>query len=37
LAVELKNSAKQTLLSLSRTDVFLYDVIISENGVVQAR
>jgi len=37
LAVEVKNSAKVTLHNFSRTDVFLYDAMVSENGVLQAR
>jgi len=35
LAVEVKNSAKVTLLSFNRTDVFLYDVTVWENDVLK--
>jgi len=37
LAIEVKNSAKVTLLSFIRTAVFLYDVMVSENAVLEAR
>ena len=37
LADEVKNSAKVKLLSFNRADVFLYDVIVSENDVLEAR
>jgi len=37
LAGEVKDSAKVTLLSFNRTDVFLYDVMVSENDVLGAR
>jgi len=33
---EAKNSAKVKLLSFNRTDVFLYDVMVSENDVLEA-
>jgi len=33
LAIEVKKSARVTLLSFSRTDVF-YDVMVSENDVL---
>jgi len=35
--VEVKNSAKVTLPCFSRTDVFLYDEMVSENDVFEAR
>ena len=34
--VEVKNSAKVTLLSFKATAVFLHDVIVSENDVLEA-
>jgi len=38
LAVEVKNSSKITLLSLVyRTIVFLYDAMVSEDDVLEAR
>jgi len=37
LAIEVKNSAKVTLLSFNRTAVFLGDVMVLENVVVEAR
>jgi len=37
LAVEVKISAKETLPSFSRTNVFLYDVMVSEDDVIEAR
>jgi len=36
LAVEVKNSAKGTLLSFNTTSVFLLDVMVSENDVLEA-
>jgi len=36
LAVEVKNSAKVTLLSFNITAVFLHDVMVSENDVLEA-
>jgi len=36
LAVEVKNSAKVTFLSIKRTAVFPYDVMVSENAVFEA-
>jgi len=36
LAVEVKNSAKGMLLSFSTTVVFLHDVMVSENDVLEA-
>ena len=36
LAVEVKNSAKATLLSFNATAVFLHDVMVSENDVLEA-
>ena len=36
LAVEVKNSAKITLLSFNTTAIFLHDVIVSENDVLEA-
>jgi len=36
LAVEVKNSAEGTLLSFSRTAVFLHDIMVSENDVLEA-
>jgi len=36
LAVEVKNSAKVTLLSFNTMAVFLYDEIVSENDVLEA-
>jgi len=35
LVVEVKNSAKGTFLSFNRTDVFLYDEMVSENDVLE--
>jgi len=32
-----KNSAKVTLLNFNRTAVFLYDVMVLENAVLEAR
>jgi len=37
LATEVKNSAKVTLLSFNRTAVFLCDVMVLENAVLEAR
>jgi len=37
LAGEVKNSEKVMLLSFNRTDVFLYDVMVSENDVLDTR
>ena len=39
LVVKVKNStsAKVTLLSFNRTDVFLYDVMVSEDHVLEAK
>jgi len=37
LAVQVKNSAKITLLSFNKTDVFLYDVIVSKNDDLEVR
>jgi len=37
LAVEVKDSAKITLLSLNATAIFLHDVMVSENYVLEAR
>jgi len=37
LAVEVKNSAKVKLLGFNRTGVLLYDVMLSENKVLEAR
>jgi len=36
LAIKVKNSAKITLLSLNTTAVFLHDVMVSENDVLEA-
>jgi len=36
LALEVKNSAKVTLLIFSRTDVFLYGVMVLEDDVLEA-
>jgi len=36
LAVEVENSAKVTLLSFNTTVVFLHDVMVSENDVLEA-
>jgi len=36
LAVEVKNSAKGMLLSFTTTAVFLHDVMVSENDVLEA-
>jgi len=36
LAVEVKNSAKAMLLSFSITSVFLHDVMVSENDILEA-
>jgi len=37
LAIEVKNSAKVTLLSFNRIAVFVYDVMVVENIVLEAR
>jgi len=37
LAVEVKNSAKLTLLSFNRTAIFLYDAMASENDILEGR
>jgi len=37
LALEMKNSAKITLLSFSKMAVFLHDVMVSENDVLEAK
>jgi len=37
LAGEVNNSAKVKLLGFNRTDVLLYDVMLSENEVLEAR
>jgi len=36
LAVEVKNSAKITMLSFNTTAVFLHDIMVSENDVLEA-
>jgi len=36
LAVEVKNSVEGTLLSFNTTAVFLHDVMVSENNVLEA-
>jgi len=36
LAIEVQNSAQITLLSLNTTAVFLHDVMVSENDVLEA-
>jgi len=36
LAVKVKNSAKITLLTFNTTDVYLHDVMVSENDVLEA-
>jgi len=36
LAVEEKNPAEGTLLSFSRSAVFMHDVVVSENDVLEA-
>jgi len=36
LAVEVKNSAKVTLLSFSTKAVFLHDVMMTENDILEA-
>jgi len=36
LAVKVKNSAKVTLLNFSKTAVFLHDIVVSENDVLEA-
>jgi len=37
LAVEVNNSAKVKLLSFNKIDVFLYDVTVSDNDVLEVR
>jgi len=37
LAVKVKNSAKVTLLRFNRSDVFLYDLTVSENEFLEVR
>jgi len=37
LAIEVKNSTKVTLLSFSRTGVFLCDLMVLENGILEAK
>jgi len=37
VAGEVKNSAEVKLLSFYRTDIFLYDVMVSENQVLETR
>jgi len=36
LAIEMKNSAKRTLLCFNTTAIFLHDVVVSENDVLEA-
>jgi len=35
LAIEVKNAAKGTFRSFNRTAVFLHDVVVSENDVLE--
>jgi len=35
-SVEVKNSAKRTLLNFNTTAIFLHDIMVSENDILEA-